>query len=345
MFIAYVGKILREHFPQLYKRITRFITNTKRNNYIFISDSLGGSFKDYISKNVMNEKLKNLKLHLDKYSQRTIDVIYQRILNYPEEKYKQILIPKKNNIIGGLLEEEKTAFNAKKIKKEQKINFKTSLMETSVFKFYHGIIFLPKNVQKYINEKDFIDIGAYIGDSAVALRKYNYKKIYSIEMSRQSIFEYKKNMKLNSINEEKYKIINCAVAKQDGLPPIRIIDSGSAGLSLKRTDSSKSKNIIIEQKTLSLIIKENNIIPGFVKMDIEGMAMDCLIGGINAIKKARPVLSIAIYHNPIEFFEVKPFLESQLSNYTFLIRKLSNQIYNNNCHSEIILIAFPNETR
>ena len=176
MFIAYIGKILREHFPQLYKRITRFITNTKRNNYIFISDSLGGSFKDYISANVMSEKLKNLKLHLDKYSQITIDVIYQRILNYPEERYKQILVPQKDNIVGGLLEEEKIEFNSKKIKKEQKINFKTNLMETSVFKFYHGITFLPENVQKFINEKDFIDIGAYIGDSAVALRKYNYKK-------------------------------------------------------------------------------------------------------------------------------------------------------------------------
>ena len=343
MLITFVGNIMRNRFPQLYKMITRFTFNLKKKNYLFISDSFGESFKNYISENAMAEKLNDLKSNLDEYSQKTIDVVYQRILNYPEFRYKQILIPKRDNIVGGLLNEEKIRFNPKKIKKEQNISLRTSLIESSVFQFYHGLKYLPKNILNSIEGKDFIDLGAFVGDTAIALRKYNYKKIYSIEMSRQSIVEYKKNMKLNLIDDDKYKIINCAIVKEDGLPPIKIIDSGSAGLSLKRDTFAKAKEIEIEQKTLHLVINEYNIKPSFIKMDLEGMAMECLLGGLDPIKNFRPVLSIAIYHNPVELFEIKPFLESELSNYSFIIRKLSNRIDNNNCHSEIILLAFPNE--
>ncbi|MCB9208118.1 MAG: FkbM family methyltransferase [Ignavibacteriales bacterium] len=291
----------------------------------------------------MNIILNKLKENLDDDSIKTIDVIYKRILNYPEFSYKQILIPNNENIIGGLLKEEKVIFKPKKIKKLYGITLRTNLISTSVFNFFHGLTYLPQKVQEYIENKDFIDIGAYIGDSAIALKRYNYKKIYSIEISRASIKEYKRNMKLNSISENRYKIINCAISQKDGLPPIKIIDSGSAGLSLKRTITSRADEILVEQKTLSKIITENNISPCFIKMDIEGFAMECLQGGIDSIIKYRPVLSIAIYHNPIEFFEIKPYLQSKLTNYTFLIRKLSNKIINNHCHSEIIIIAYPNE--
>lgn len=116
MIIHFIGKILREKFPQLYKTLLRIKFEIKKNNYIYISDNLGSSFKDYISENNMNIILNKLKENLDDDSIKTIDVIYKRILNYPEFSYKQILIPNNENIIGGLLKEEKVIFKPKKLK-------------------------------------------------------------------------------------------------------------------------------------------------------------------------------------------------------------------------------------
>jgi hypothetical protein len=71
--------------------------------------------------------------------------------------------------------------------------------------------------------------------------------------------------------------------------------------------------------------------------------MDFVKGAQKTLSKFRPVLSVAIYHNPIEFFEVKPALEQLLTNYTFLIRKLSSQVKFNQIHSEVVLLGYPKE--
>ena len=162
-------------------------------------------------------------------------------------------------------------------------------------------------------------------------------------MSQQSILTYKKNMSANGLGAQYYEIINCALTSKEGLSPIIIKDSGSAGLTLNRETVVRAKQISIEQKTLNSIVKEYGIKPAFIKMDVEGMGMDCLLGSMEIIKEVRPALSIAIYHNPIEFFEIKPFLQQELPNYSFIIRKLSNLITNNSCHAETILLAYPNQ--
>ncbi len=343
MIIPFAGQIMREKFPVLYKRITKYVFQIKKNNHIYISDYFGGSFKSYIVENNILLKLSNLQSNLDEYSKKTIEVVFTRILNYPEFKYKQTLVPNRKRIIGGLLEEEKIEFNPRKIKKNLHVILDSSLLESSVFTFYHGLTLLPIEVQSYIKGKDFMDIGAYVGDSAIALKKFNYNKIYSVEMSKQSISEYNKNMILNYIPKSRYKIINCAVTDREGLPPTKIIDSGSAGLSIKKTSPTKASEIEVEFKTLNAIIADNNIKPAFIKIDVEGAGMECVKGGLKSLKKFRPVLSVAIYHNPIEFFEIKPYLESELPDYIFMIRKLSNTITNNSCHAETILLAYPTE--
>ncbi|GAB7141350.1 hypothetical protein RsTz2092_13270 [Deferribacterales bacterium RsTz2092] len=60
------------------------------------------------------------------------------------------------------------------------------------------------------------------------------------------------------------------------------------------------------------------------------------------IQRFRPVLSLAIYHNPEEFFETKPLLEQIVKglNYTFKIQKHSTYPLNIN---ETALFAYPQE--
>ncbi len=343
-----LGPLIKERLPYTYFFLIGLINAFRRRirpYSIYITDSLGGSFKSYFIVTNMSEKISELKRNLDKESIYTIDVILQRILNYPDERYKQ-KTSKHKEIVGGLLSCEMKQFKEKinvKLKLEKRNHKSLSKhIEESVFYYYHGLTLLPDQISKYIMGHDFIDAGAFIGDSAIALKKYNYKKIYSIEISNKSINKYRTNLARYQINPDKFEIINIGIASTNDKDPIKIADTGSSGLSLLRK-AGKYDEILVDQKSTDYIVDHYKISPRFIKVDIEGDGLDFVKGATETLTKFRPVLSIAIYHNPYELFEVKPLLEKILPDYIFLIRKLSTGIKNNLCHSEVVLLGYPKE--
>jgi FkbM family methyltransferase len=342
------GPYLKENFPKVYFFLIAIINafeRIRRPYSIYITDSLGGSFKSYFINSDMIGKISELKRNLDKESIETLDVIMQRLLNYPDERYKN-KTKKRKEIIGGLLPVEmklsKKNINEKLKSYKRNLKFLSKHFEESVFYYYHGLSLLPDTIAEYINDNDFIDAGAYIGDSAIALKEYHYRKIYSIEISRKSIEKYKINMAGHNISTDKFEIINKCIASTDNKPPVKLADTGSAGLSLLRK-SGKYDEILVEQKSVDYIVDKYKISPRFIKVDIEGNGLEFVKGAKETLIKFRPVLSIAIYHNPYEFFEVKPLLEKLLDDYIFMIRKLSTGIKNNACHSEVVLLGYPKE--
>lgn len=343
-----LGPALKESFPNIYFFLTGIINAFRRiiRPYsIYITDSLGGSFKSYFIISDMSVKISELKRNLDKESIDTIDVILQRLLNYPDERYKQ-KTSRHKEIVGGLLpcetEQVKKKINNKLKHIKRKFKSLSKHIEESVFYYYHGLSLLPDQITKYIKDNDFIDAGAFIGDSAIALKEYQYKKIYSIEISPKSIKRYKANLARHNINVDKFDIINIGIASTNDKTPIKLADTGSSGLSLLRK-AGKYDEILVDQKTTDYIVDHYKISPRFIKVDIEGNGLEFVKGAKETLVKYRPVLSIAIYHNPYEFFEIKPLLEKFLIDYVFMVRKLSTGIKNNLCHSEVVLLGYPKE--
>jgi FkbM family methyltransferase len=342
------GPYLKENFPNIYSFLVKIINafiKIGRPYSIYITDSLGGSFKSYFINSDMSVKISDLKYNLDKKSIETLDVIILRLLNYPDERYKH-KTSKRTEIIGGLLPVE-TELTKKNIYRKLKIykrdlKFISKQIEESVFYYYHGLSLLPETIAEYIKDNDFIDAGAYIGDSAIALNEYHYRKIYSIEISQKSIEKYKINLAGNNIGTDKFEIINICIASSNDRPDVRFPDTGSSGLSILRK-TGKYDDVLVEQRSLDYIVDKYKITPRFIKVDIEGNSLEFVRGAKETLIKFRPVLSIAIYHNPYEFFEVKPLLEKLLDGYVFLIRKLSSGIKNNECHSEVVLLGYPKE--
>ncbi len=114
--MKYSGKYLREKSPKVYFYLVALINSVRRvtSPYtIYITDSLGGSFKEYLAGEGMMGSIPELKRNLDKESVETIDVIVQRLLNYPDERFKH-RISRHKEIIGGRLpveeEPEKEAY-------------------------------------------------------------------------------------------------------------------------------------------------------------------------------------------------------------------------------------------
>jgi FkbM family methyltransferase len=343
-----LGPAVKEGFPNIYFFLIGIINAFRKiiKPYsIYITDSLGGSFKSYFIISDMSAKISELKRNLDKESIDTIDVILQRLLNYPDERYKQ-KTSKHKEIVGGLLpcemEQIKEKINTKLKHDKRKLKSLSKHIEESVFYYYHGLSLLPDQITKYIKDNDFIDAGAFIGDSAIALKEYQYKKIYSIEISQKSIKRYKANLARHNINVDKFDIINIGIASTNDKTQIKLADTGSSGLSLLRK-VGKYDEILVDQRTTDYIVDHYKISPRFIKVDIEGNGLEFVKGAKGTLVKFRPVLSIAIYHNPYEFFEIKPLLEKTLPDYIFLIRKLTTGIKNNLCHSEVVLMGYPKE--
>lgn len=320
------------------------ILRWRRPYSIYITDSLGGSFKEYLLSHDMAAKVADLKNGLDPDSLATLDIILHRILHIPDEQYKHKI--RRRELTGPLLPVETKAVRTS-VRQELKAipgiyKGYTGNVEESVFYFFHGLSLLPEPVQQYARGHDFMDLGAYIGDSSIALKKYDYRRIYAVEISGKSIRRYRENMAGVGIAADRYEIIQAAIAEKTAGPPVRIKDTGSAGLSNFR-DIGKYDEIEVYPRAADDIVQQYGIRPRFIKVDIEGYGLEFVKGALETIRTHRPVLSVAIYHNPFEFFEVKPWLEKHVEGYVFLIRKLSCGIRFNECHSEVVLLGYPQE--
>jgi FkbM family methyltransferase len=342
------GAILKKRLPKVYAALISVINAVLRWNRpytIYITDSLGGSFKDYLLQHDMAGILAALKRGLDADSVNTVDIMLYRMLHYPDERYKHYIRHKKE-MTGRLLPHETKAGAAAigKELKEIRRTFKgfSGPFEDSVFYFFHGLKLLPFPVQQYVKGHDFMDLGAFVGDSSIALSVFEYRKIYAVELSGKSISRYRDNMSRAGIRADRYEIIQAAIAENAASVPIRIKDTGSAGLSGFR-NLGKYDEIDVYPVSADDLVRQYAIRPRFIKVDIEGFGLEFVKGALETIRTHRPVLSVAIYHNPYEFFEVKTWLESHVDGYVFMIRKLSCGIRYNECHSETVLLGYPAE--
>ena len=73
-----------------------------------------------------------------------------------------------------------------------------------------------------------------------------------------------------------------------------------------------------------------------IKLDTESCEADIIKGAVNVLRKDKPVLAIAMYHTPIDFFELKTQLENLNLGYKFMIRR-SQMILP---QADLVLIAY-----
>jgi len=188
----------------------------------------------------------------------------------------------------------------------------------------------PEAVKNYIKNKIFLDVGAYIGDSALVMLGFSPSKIYAFDASPKNAERFKKVMEFNKIPESKVELILSGIGDHEY--EISFNDNGELDADLNVAGNTK-----IHVDSLDHLCKNMGQI-GFIKSDIEGFGLDMARGMTEILKRDRPVLSLAIYHNPDEFFEIKPFLESLNLNYKFEISAHSYYFW-----GEIYLHAYPAE--
>jgi FkbM family methyltransferase len=203
-----------------------------------------------------------------------------------------------------------------------------------VFYFHHGLRLADQKILDHVRGRDIMDCGAFVGDSLLILRKYTDKNVYCYECANKNVKKFEKVMKRNKIATG-YKLIPVALGEIVGRIRSRVPEVTSSEVSL-----TKSGDDVIEMTTIDAEADKYRFDLGFIKMDVEGYGMPIIKGAINTIRSQRPVLSLGIYHSHEELFDIKPFLQKQLTDYVY---EFHLQQFTAGDFNEMILLCYPKE--
>jgi FkbM family methyltransferase len=83
-------------------------------------------------------------------------------------------------------------------------------------------------------------------------------------------------------------------------------------------------NIEIETISIDEYCRTEDVIPDFIKMDIEGVEKEAIIGAKETIRKYQPNLAICIYHKYNDLWKIPYMINQFYSNYEFHVGHHSN---------------------
>ena len=169
-----------------------------------------------------------------------------------------------------------------------------------------------------ISEKEIkvmIDGGAYNGDTAREAVEYfpNISEIHAIEPDGKT---FKRLLKYAETSPVRINAINAALYSENRSG--EFFSSGNRNSTASATASYRNKSESIPFITVDSL----NISPDYIKYDVEGAEYEALLGSLETIKKARPVLLVSLYHRSRDLFCLPLMLLRELSGYRFYIRRL-----------------------
>lgn len=172
---------------------------------------------------------------------------------------------------------------------------------------------------KYFGNKDIIDAGAYIGDSSLAFTKLTSANVHAFEPFEESFNKMLENIKLNNVDN--IVPVKSSLSDMNGEEKIYLSGDNVQGITTNESFRKYDKSFTIKTMTIDNYVQENDLNVGFIKVDVEGAEQRLLKGAIETIKSQKPLLILSIYHNPSDFFEIKPWIEKLDLGYNFKISK------------------------
>lgn len=175
--------------------------------------------------------------------------------------------------------------------------------------FYHnyGLDALPFAANERLADTDFIDAGAYIGDSALVLNQYKPRRIYAFEPCSANLKLLEKTMALNGVTN--VEPVPQALSNTESTGHMFTWDNASF-----LTEAGDQQ---VQTTTIDAYTARNNLRVGLVKMDIEGAESSAIKGAEHTITSQRPVLVISLYHTGRDFFEIPTLLKTWVPSYRF----------------------------
>lgn len=207
--------------------------------------------------------------------------------------------------------------------------------EEHTYIHHYGLNKLSPSIWDYIRGKDFLDVGAYVGDATIFFQKmYKPARIFAYEPVIENV--KKLHAVVNKNKADNVIVVAKGLSNETADMDIFFDSDYPSGCSInKNIGEGRERKETISITTIDEECRDRNV--GLIKMDIEGAEYSAISGGLETIKRDKPVLLISLYHTGKDFFEIPPMLKQAVPEYQF--RFLNLEIMNP--FSEKILVAYP----
>jgi len=158
----------------------------------------------------------------------------------------------------------------------------------------------------------FIDCGAYVGDTALTLRKTK-GIIQAIACFEPDLINFNKlcvNLKTKRVGNEQL-LFPCGVWEKTQM--LSFLTGNNTASSICESGESSILGVALDD-----IIPDFR--PTFIKMDVEGAEYEALLGVQNTISHYKPDLAISVYHRIDHMWEIPLLLKTFNSSYNFYLR-------------------------
>ena len=169
----------------------------------------------------------------------------------------------------------------------------------------------------------FIDCGAYVGDSVenyIWAHDGVFKKIIAFEPDKKNYtamgFRMERLKKEWGISDDAVELYDYAVGDEDNTLYVESYDNNN-GLGSKMSATKSSGSEECRTVTLADYITDKC----FIKADIESYEYKMLKGAEAQIKEHKPIMSICIYHNSVDFFSIPLLVKSLVPEYKLSVRQ------------------------
>lgn len=181
----------------------------------------------------------------------------------------------------------------------------------------------------------FIDCGAYIGDTAIWAYQNQAAKVYSFEPCPALWPVLKDNLANNGLPVEFYPL---ATGKSNGklyfmynalTPSAAKIITSKMFNEIHKLKQQGAKEIKVDTTEVDCVrlddwFEQNQVVPTYIKMDIEGEELHALMGCAKTIKKLKPKLAICLYHKNEDMWNIPLYIHSLVPEYKFYCKKNNN---------------------
>lgn len=176
--------------------------------------------------------------------------------------------------------------------------------------YFDSEYYSDSSMEIYKGKEIFLDCGAYDGDTLTEFLEFsqnNYCKYIGIEASHDNYDKLQEIYRKRGVCGE---VHNIAV----GLYEHDVCFSNKGSASVVSEDGD-----FVTVKSIDKLCEELEYV-SWIKMDIEGMEVEALIGAMEIIKKYKPKCAISVYHNPEDIVKIPLFLHYLVPEYEFKIR-------------------------
>ena len=163
------------------------------------------------------------------------------------------------------------------------------------------------------------DCGACFGDTAVWALSYGASSVHCFEPDTLNLAVLNNNA--TRYGDGRIKIISSAVGKETGAVQFIHDNSCVASKIAQITEDAAFGAMTVPMVSLDDYVKEHDVVPSFIKMDVEGNEIDALYGARETLARYKPQLAVCLYHKPSDMWDIPALIREIVPEYRYWCRK------------------------